>query len=131
MRLPASILFSIFALLSVAPSTRADVLAPAGNCIAQSPGTTAAELQFASAGIYNPGTTTETVLCSMPRESTTESGPADVYAFVYYRVLGGTPSAVTCTMPPGSASIRRSVSSRLCPSSISARSRSAMSRSSL
>src|SRR5689334_6651899 len=92
-------------LLASAPTHAYDqkVMAPVTACIAYGPDTTSAELQFAPSGIYNPGTTSEKVVCSMPRDQETAYTTNQVGIIVNYRVLGATPAKMTCTLYVGSA----------------------------
>jgi hypothetical protein len=87
-----------------APPAAADVKGLSPNiCTPYAPGTTAAELQMTQAGVYNPGTATEKILCPLPRDmelnyATTRT----LQVTLYYRVLGATDASVTCTVFIGS-----------------------------
>jgi hypothetical protein len=70
-------------------------------CIPFTPNTQAGELQITTAGIYNPGTSTERVLCPMPRDQDDPYLQNDTDVTVYYRGLGA-PGRVTCTLYVGS-----------------------------
>jgi hypothetical protein len=73
-------------------------------CQPYAPDTSAAELQYTHTGIYNPGTTTEKVLCTVPRDQETELVTGDIAVAVHYRVLGATPARLTCSLFVGSTS---------------------------
>lgn len=75
---------------------------PGTSCTAFAPDTTAAELQFTPTGVYNPGATVEKVLCQIPRDQEAAYTTGQLTAIVVYRVVGGTPSKVTCTLFIGS-----------------------------
>jgi hypothetical protein len=75
-------------------------------CIVYAPDTSAADLEFTPAGIYNPGTATEKVICAMPRDQDIPYEAGDVSIGVFYRVLGATPARVTCTLFIGSPSMQ-------------------------
>jgi hypothetical protein len=72
------------------------------DCVAFTPNTQPGELQVNASGLYNPGTTTERVLCPMPRDQDDPYLTNDVDVTVYYRGLGA-PARVTCTLFVGSA----------------------------
>jgi hypothetical protein len=75
-------------------------------CQPYAPDTTAAEIQVTQTGIYNPGTSTEKVVCAMPRDlDTYYNEGATATVVVYYRVLGAAPGRVTCTYFVGSSSM--------------------------
>jgi len=71
------------------------------DCVAFTPNTQPGELQLTTAGIYNPGTSVERVLCPMPRDQDDPYIANDVDITVYYRGLGA-PARVTCTLYVGS-----------------------------
>jgi hypothetical protein len=75
---------------------------PGTSCTAYAPDTTAAELQFTPTGVYNPGTVVEKVLCQIPRDQEAAYTNGQLTVIVVYRVIGGTPSKVTCTLFIGS-----------------------------
>jgi hypothetical protein len=78
-------------------------LPSAPSCIPYAPDTTAAELQFTPTGIYNPGTAIEKVICAVPRDEETVYTDANALVVdVSYRVLGGAPGRLTCTVFVGS-----------------------------
>lgn len=71
-------------------------------CTAFTPNTQPGELQMNAAGLYNPGTTSERVVCPMPRDQDDAYLNGDVDITVYYRGLGA-PAQVGCTLYVGSA----------------------------
>ncbi|MGH8028751.1 MAG: hypothetical protein ACREO3_02335 [Arenimonas sp.] len=71
------------------------------GCVAFGPNTQVGELQISPAGIYNPGTSVERVICPMPRDQDDAYISGDVDVTVYYRGLS-TPGRVTCTLYVGS-----------------------------
>jgi len=79
-------------------------VAPA-DCVPYAPDTTAAEVQLTIAGWFNPGSTTERILCPLPRDQDDpyQSGELDIV--VYYRGLGPVASQVSCTLYVGSLSM--------------------------
>jgi hypothetical protein len=81
----------------------AKALAPGAACVPYAPDTTGAELQFTPSGIYNPGTSIEKVLCSLPRDQDSAYTAGQMFAAVTYRVLGAAPGRITCTVFVGSA----------------------------
>ena len=97
----------ILVALAAAPVRAFDgkAVSPAASCIAYAPETTAAELQFTTTGIYNPGTTAEKVLCALPHDTETYYSDQNVMQVtVYYRVLSGAPARMTCTLFVGTTS---------------------------
>jgi hypothetical protein len=92
-----------------APAARAvsDLKATgAGACLPYAPDTTYAELSYGPTGIYNGGTTNEKVMCTLLRDQETAYAMDGVGVVVYYRVLGGTPARMTCTLFVGSTSMQ-------------------------
>jgi hypothetical protein len=77
------------------------------DCVAFTPNTQPGELTINAGGIYNAGTTTERVLCPMPRDQDDPYLSNDVDVTVYYRGMG-TPGRVTCTLFVGSAYMQTS-----------------------
>ena len=73
-------------------------------CEPYAPDTTAAEIQLTHSGIYNPGTTTEKIICTVLRDEETMYTSLEVAMEVYYRVLGASQGRVTCTLFVGSTS---------------------------
>lgn len=71
------------------------------DCVAFTPNTQPGELTINAGGIYNAGTTTERVLCPMPRDQDDAYITNDVDVTVYYRGMGA-PARVTCTLFVGS-----------------------------
>jgi hypothetical protein len=97
----------VVAAASMSPASAIDgkVVGAGTACIAYGPDTTAAELQFTQTGIYNPGTTTEKVMCQLMHDLEGEYlGDPALQARVSYRVLGATPGRVTCTLFVGTTS---------------------------
>src|SRR5690349_15240080 len=93
------------ALASPAMAWDTKTMNPGAACTAYAPDTTADELQFSPTGIYNPGATNEKVMCSLPHDSENVYGSVnqlDVKA--WYRVIGGTPARMTCTLFIGTTS---------------------------
>ena len=78
----------------------------ATECQPYAPDTTAAELQVTPTGVYNPGTTVEKILCPLPRDQDVAYVLNDAIFVVYYRVLGGTPSRLTCSLYVGSPTMQ-------------------------
>jgi hypothetical protein len=75
------------------------------SCIAYGPDTAAAELQFTTTGIYNPGVTNEKVMCALPRDADSPyAADNTITVSTSYRVLGGVASRMTCTLFVGSTS---------------------------
>ena len=94
--------------LSLAPAARASedgkVINPA-TCQPYGPDTTTAELAWSPTGVYNPGTASEKVMCVLSRDQETAYVEGGVAAVVWYRVLGPTPSRMTCSLYIGSTSM--------------------------
>jgi hypothetical protein len=80
-------------------------VAPA-DCIPYAPNTTAAELQLTTAGVFNPGSTTEQILCPLPRDQEDPYQTGEVDIVVYYRGLGPVAARVSCTLYVGSPSMQ-------------------------
>ena len=78
---------------------------PGGVCTAYAPDTTASELVFSPAGIYNPGTAIEKVFCPLPRDQDSAYAAGQLGITVYYRVLSGAAQRMTCTLWIGSLSV--------------------------
>jgi hypothetical protein len=78
------------------------------DCIPYAPDTTSGELQITPTGVYNPGTTTEKVICPLPRDQDTAYVADNIAVIVYYRVLGGAVGRLTCTLYVGSSSMQAS-----------------------
>jgi hypothetical protein len=78
-------------------------------CQPFAPDTTAAEIQVTQTGIYNPGTAIEKVICALPRDAETAYTTGSLSLAVYYRVLGGAPGRVSCTIFIGSTSMPAAV----------------------
>jgi hypothetical protein len=98
---PALALGTLVLLVAVAgPAARAadSKTIAASQCAAYGPDTTAAELTFSPTGVYNGGTTNEKVLCALPRDQDLAYAASELYLSAYYRVLGGTPGRMTCTV---------------------------------
>ena len=97
----------VIALLAAAPAARAfedgKLLNPA-ICQPYAPDTTAAELAYSPTGVYNPGTTSEKVLCVLPSDQETAYAANGMGVSLWYRVVGPTPSRMTCSLYIGSLS---------------------------
>jgi hypothetical protein len=78
----------------------------AADCVPFAPDTTSAELQYLTAGIYNPGTTFERVLCPLPRDQEDGYQANELEVDVYYRTFGATGGRVVCTLYVGSTSMQ-------------------------
>lgn len=78
----------------------------ASACIPFTPNTQVGELQITTAGIYNPGTSVERVICPMPRDQDDPYLSNDVNITVYYRGMGATSGRVTCTLYVGSVNMQ-------------------------
>jgi hypothetical protein len=104
---PVLLAASLVAVIGFPATTRAwdgKAVSPGAACVAYAPDTTAAELQFTTTGIYNPGTTTEKVMCSLPRDVEYPYGETNTLNVVsYYRVLGGAPGRLSCTLFMGTS----------------------------
>lgn len=74
----------------------------ASICQPYAPDTTSAQIQVTQSGVYNPGTTIEKVICPLPRDTEQAYAAEALVVGVYYRVLGGAPGRVTCTVFIGS-----------------------------
>jgi hypothetical protein len=83
-----------------------DKYVSATECEPYAPDTTAAELQVTPAGVYNPGTTSEKIICPLPRDQDVAYLIDDLNIVVYYRVLGGTPARLTCSLYVGSTTMQ-------------------------
>jgi hypothetical protein len=101
--------FLVFATLvavgATTPSARAasnDKIVNPATCLPYAPDTTAAELVFSTNGVYNPGTTSEKVICLLPRDQDAQYAFNELAVVAWYRVLGATPSRMTCTLYIGS-----------------------------
>jgi hypothetical protein len=75
-------------------------------CQAYGPDTTISELDLSAAGIYNPGTTIERVICPLPRDQESAYTSGQLVVGIYYRVLGAAATTVTCTLTVGSTSMQ-------------------------
>jgi hypothetical protein len=96
----------LLAALPAEPVAAADFKAvPASACTAYGPDTTLSELAFSPTGIYNPGTASEKVFCALPRDQNSAFVDGNLTVNVYYRVLGGTPARVTCTLWVGTTAM--------------------------
>jgi hypothetical protein len=72
------------------------------DCVAFAPNTQPSELQMMSAGLYNPGSTSERVICPLPRDQDDAYLNGDVDITVYYKGYGA-PARVGCTLYVGSS----------------------------
>jgi hypothetical protein len=99
---------SLVAVVALAtPTARVDAaddfkFVSASDCVAFTPDTQPGELQVNASGLYNPGTSTERVICPLPRDQDDGYLSNDVYITVYYRGMGA-PGRVTCSLFVGSA----------------------------
>jgi len=75
------------------------------DCVPYQPTTSASELALSIAGIHNPGTSVEAVLCPMPRDQEDPYLSNEVDVSVYFRAAGA-PGRVTCTLFIGSSSMQ-------------------------
>lgn len=76
------------------------------DCQPYAPDTGWGDVQFTPTGIYNPGTTTEKVICALPRDAETGYTMANYLVLtVYYRVIGASPGRLTCTIFVSSTSM--------------------------
>ena len=108
------LLAAIVAAAMGSPTTPADasdfkIVTPSA-CQAYAPDTSAAELQFSPSGVYNPGASTEKVMCAMPRDQFLPyAADGDMNIIGYYRVLGAVAGRMTCSVFVGSASFSQGV----------------------
>ena len=101
----ATVVLTLLAATFPTGSARADhdykAVSPA-LCQPYAPDTTAADVQVTQNGIYNPGTAIEKVICALPRDVESAYPAGGMVVGVYYRVLGGAPGRLTCTLFLGS-----------------------------
>jgi hypothetical protein len=76
----------------------------AAECEPYAPDTTRAELAYSPNGIYNPGTTSEKVMCVLIRDQDSGNSQFVLDVIVHYRVLGSAAARMTCTLWLGSTS---------------------------
>jgi hypothetical protein len=77
----------------------------ASDCVPYQPTTAAHEVHLSYAGLHNPGTTVEAVLCPMPRDQDDPYLTGDVDVTVYYRANGGS-GRLTCTLFVGTSNMQ-------------------------